>query len=168
MHSFFGCMDLSDVCRYVNLSTVSSSVNALAAVTLEDLIKPYTKMSEKHLSWTSKGLSEWIVFMYYMLQLNTLSIWHHRVVLVSKFCMIKISVSVSMLLQVWYMGLHALQWLDWPRSWRGCYRWSVNKNDEECMQFVKVLLLLLHKTNDFIFDCLLLMRLVTGSIKVLL
>ncbi|KAM9407272.1 sodium-coupled monocarboxylate transporter 1 isoform 2-T2 [Salvelinus alpinus] len=39
------------------LSTVSSSVNALAAVTIEDLIKPYTHMSEKHLSWTSKGLS---------------------------------------------------------------------------------------------------------------
>ncbi|KAF7667565.1 hypothetical protein LDENG_00057160 [Lucifuga dentata] len=40
-----------------SLSTVSSSVNALAAVTVEDLIKPYTKMSEKHLSWVSKGLS---------------------------------------------------------------------------------------------------------------
>ncbi|XP_038833581.1 sodium-coupled monocarboxylate transporter 1-like [Salvelinus namaycush] len=39
------------------LSTVSSSVNALAAVTIEDLIKPYIHMSEKHLSWTSKGLS---------------------------------------------------------------------------------------------------------------
>uniref|UniRef100_A0A8C7SYY8 Solute carrier family 5 member 8 n=1 Tax=Oncorhynchus mykiss TaxID=8022 RepID=A0A8C7SYY8_ONCMY len=31
------------------LSTVSSSVNALAAVTIEDLIKPYTHMTEKHL-----------------------------------------------------------------------------------------------------------------------
>uniref|UniRef100_A0A671YJB9 Solute carrier family 5 member 8 n=1 Tax=Sparus aurata TaxID=8175 RepID=A0A671YJB9_SPAAU len=40
-----------------SLSTVSSSINALAAVTVEDLIKPYTNMSEKHLSWTSKGLS---------------------------------------------------------------------------------------------------------------
>nr|XP_046234541.1 sodium-coupled monocarboxylate transporter 1-like [Scatophagus argus] len=40
-----------------SLSTVSSSINALAAVTVEDLIKPHTKMSEKHLSWTSKGLS---------------------------------------------------------------------------------------------------------------
>ncbi|XP_070784706.1 sodium-coupled monocarboxylate transporter 1-like [Enoplosus armatus] len=40
-----------------SLSTVSSSINALAAVTVEDLIKPYTTMSEKHLSWTSKGLS---------------------------------------------------------------------------------------------------------------
>eukprot|EP00064_Thunnus_orientalis_P009716 superscaffoldBa00001251_g9742 len=37
--------------------TVSSSINALAAVTVEDLIKPYTQMSEKHLSWISKGLS---------------------------------------------------------------------------------------------------------------
>ncbi|GLD48496.1 sodium-coupled monocarboxylate transporter 1 isoform X1 [Lates japonicus] len=40
-----------------SLSTVSSSINALAAVTVEDLIKPYTNMSEKHLSWISKGLS---------------------------------------------------------------------------------------------------------------
>uniref|UniRef100_A0A671YG72 Solute carrier family 5 member 8 n=2 Tax=Sparus aurata TaxID=8175 RepID=A0A671YG72_SPAAU len=40
-----------------SLSTVSSSINALAAVTLEDLIKPYTNMSEKHLFWMSKGLS---------------------------------------------------------------------------------------------------------------
>ncbi|XP_036374308.1 sodium-coupled monocarboxylate transporter 1 [Megalops cyprinoides] len=39
------------------LSTVSSSINALAAVTVEDLIKPYFSMSEKKLSWTSKGLS---------------------------------------------------------------------------------------------------------------
>uniref|UniRef100_A0A4W5L4Y4 Solute carrier family 5 member 8 n=1 Tax=Hucho hucho TaxID=62062 RepID=A0A4W5L4Y4_9TELE len=43
------------------LSTVSSSVNALAAVTIEDLINPYIHMSEKHLSWTSKGLSECII-----------------------------------------------------------------------------------------------------------
>uniref|UniRef100_UPI003AAE8977 sodium-coupled monocarboxylate transporter 1 n=1 Tax=Centroberyx gerrardi TaxID=166262 RepID=UPI003AAE8977 len=40
-----------------SLSTVSSSINALAAVTVEDLIKPHTQMSEKHLSWISKGLS---------------------------------------------------------------------------------------------------------------
>ncbi|KAM9334618.1 sodium-coupled monocarboxylate transporter 1-like [Symphorus nematophorus] len=40
-----------------SLSTVSSSINALAAVTLEDLIKPYTNMSEKHLFWMSKGLN---------------------------------------------------------------------------------------------------------------
>ncbi|XP_020494457.1 sodium-coupled monocarboxylate transporter 1 [Labrus bergylta] len=40
-----------------SLSTVSSSINALAAVTVEDLIKPYTNMSEKHWFWISKGLS---------------------------------------------------------------------------------------------------------------
>uniref|UniRef100_A0A7N8XJH0 Solute carrier family 5 member 8 n=1 Tax=Mastacembelus armatus TaxID=205130 RepID=A0A7N8XJH0_9TELE len=45
------------VCGFVLCSTVSSSINALAAVTVEDLIKPCTNMSEKHLSWTSKGLS---------------------------------------------------------------------------------------------------------------
>ncbi|NXI19821.1 SC5A8 protein, partial [Irena cyanogastra] len=40
------------------LSTVSSSINALAAVTVEDLIKPYFKsLSEKQLSWTSMGMS---------------------------------------------------------------------------------------------------------------
>ncbi|KAM8910296.1 sodium-coupled monocarboxylate transporter 1 isoform 1-T1 [Spinachia spinachia] len=40
-----------------SLSTVSSSISALAAVTVEDLIKPYTNMSERHFAWTSKGLS---------------------------------------------------------------------------------------------------------------
>ncbi|XP_030404306.1 sodium-coupled monocarboxylate transporter 1 [Gopherus evgoodei] len=40
------------------LSTVSSSINALAAVTVEDLIKPYFRsLSEKKLSWISKGMS---------------------------------------------------------------------------------------------------------------
>uniref|UniRef100_H3CN89 Solute carrier family 5 member 8 n=1 Tax=Tetraodon nigroviridis TaxID=99883 RepID=H3CN89_TETNG len=39
-----------------SLSTVSSSINALAAVTLEDLIKPYFRLSEKHQFWMSKGL----------------------------------------------------------------------------------------------------------------
>ncbi|NXB58986.1 SC5A8 protein, partial [Struthidea cinerea] len=40
------------------LSTVSSSINALAAVTVEDLIKPYFKsLSEKKLSWISMGTS---------------------------------------------------------------------------------------------------------------
>ncbi|KAM9467819.1 sodium-coupled monocarboxylate transporter 1 [Clarias gariepinus] len=39
------------------LSTVSSSVNALAAVTVSDLIKPYFSLSEQKLSWASKGLS---------------------------------------------------------------------------------------------------------------
>ncbi|XP_030006512.1 sodium-coupled monocarboxylate transporter 1-like [Sphaeramia orbicularis] len=40
-----------------SLSTVSTGINAMAAVTLEDLIKPYTNMSEKHLHWVSKGLT---------------------------------------------------------------------------------------------------------------
>ncbi|XP_076861034.1 sodium-coupled monocarboxylate transporter 1 isoform X2 [Brachyhypopomus gauderio] len=39
------------------LSTVSSSVNALAAVTVTDLISPYFSFSEQQLSWASKGLS---------------------------------------------------------------------------------------------------------------
>ncbi|NWV40386.1 SC5A8 protein, partial [Grantiella picta] len=40
------------------LSTVSSSINALAAVTVEDLIKPHFKsLSEKQLSWISMGMS---------------------------------------------------------------------------------------------------------------
>ncbi|NWW04898.1 SC5A8 protein, partial [Oreocharis arfaki] len=40
------------------LSTVSSSINALAAVTVEDLVKPYFKsLSEKQLSWISMGMS---------------------------------------------------------------------------------------------------------------
>uniref|UniRef100_A0A673BJH1 Solute carrier family 5 member 8 n=1 Tax=Sphaeramia orbicularis TaxID=375764 RepID=A0A673BJH1_9TELE len=40
-----------------SLSTVSSSINALAAVTVEDLIKPYTQISDRSLSRISKGLS---------------------------------------------------------------------------------------------------------------
>uniref|UniRef100_A0A8B9DYK3 Solute carrier family 5 member 8 n=1 Tax=Anser cygnoides TaxID=8845 RepID=A0A8B9DYK3_ANSCY len=40
------------------LSTVSSSINALAAVTVEDLIRPYFRsLSEKKLSWISMGMS---------------------------------------------------------------------------------------------------------------
>ncbi|KAL2102525.1 hypothetical protein ACEWY4_001693 [Coilia grayii] len=39
------------------LSTVSSSINALATVTVEDLVKPYTDLSETQLSYLSKGLS---------------------------------------------------------------------------------------------------------------
>ncbi|XP_048355100.1 sodium-coupled monocarboxylate transporter 1-like [Sphaerodactylus townsendi] len=40
------------------LSTVSSSINALAAVTVEDLIKPYfASLTERKLSWISMGMS---------------------------------------------------------------------------------------------------------------
>ncbi|XP_054844994.1 sodium-coupled monocarboxylate transporter 1 [Eublepharis macularius] len=40
------------------LSTVSSSINALAAVTVEDLIKPYFRsLTERKLSWISMGMS---------------------------------------------------------------------------------------------------------------
>lgn len=44
-----------------NPSTVSSSINALAAVTVEDIIRPHTNMSEKHLTLVSKGLSKCIL-----------------------------------------------------------------------------------------------------------
>uniref|UniRef100_A0A3P8P3R2 Solute carrier family 5 member 8 n=1 Tax=Astatotilapia calliptera TaxID=8154 RepID=A0A3P8P3R2_ASTCA len=40
-----------------SLSTVSTSINAMAAVTMEDLIKPRIKLSEKKLLLISKGLS---------------------------------------------------------------------------------------------------------------
>uniref|UniRef100_A0A3P8W6G1 Solute carrier family 5 member 8 n=1 Tax=Cynoglossus semilaevis TaxID=244447 RepID=A0A3P8W6G1_CYNSE len=40
-----------------SLSTVSSSINALAAVTVEDLIKPHADLSEKQLNRISKGLT---------------------------------------------------------------------------------------------------------------
>ncbi|XP_073803060.1 sodium-coupled monocarboxylate transporter 1 isoform X3 [Danio rerio] len=39
------------------LSTVSSSVNALAAVTVTDVLRPYLSLSEKQLSWASKAMS---------------------------------------------------------------------------------------------------------------
>ncbi|XP_077790998.1 sodium-coupled monocarboxylate transporter 1-like isoform X2 [Podarcis muralis] len=39
------------------LSTVSSSINALAAVTIEDLIRPYFKMSDTSMSWISIGMN---------------------------------------------------------------------------------------------------------------
>ncbi|RVE56322.1 hypothetical protein OJAV_G00219980 [Oryzias javanicus] len=40
-----------------SLSTVSSLINVLAAVTVEDLIKPYVRRSERHLLVISKALS---------------------------------------------------------------------------------------------------------------
>uniref|UniRef100_A0A3P8SUL4 Solute carrier family 5 member 8 n=1 Tax=Amphiprion percula TaxID=161767 RepID=A0A3P8SUL4_AMPPE len=43
------------------LSTVSCTINSLTAVTLVDLIKPYTTLSTKHLSILSKGLKKIII-----------------------------------------------------------------------------------------------------------
>ncbi|XP_056425376.1 sodium-coupled monocarboxylate transporter 1-like isoform X1 [Hyla sarda] len=58
LRDYPGVPGLFVACAYSGtLSTVSSSINALAAVTIEDLIKPYTNLSEKKLSWLSKGMS---------------------------------------------------------------------------------------------------------------
>ncbi|KAM4676278.1 sodium-coupled monocarboxylate transporter 1-like [Discoglossus pictus] len=58
LRDYPGVPGLFVACAYSGtLSTVSSSINALAAVTVEDLIKPYTNLSEKKLSWLSKGMS---------------------------------------------------------------------------------------------------------------
>lgn len=58
LRDFPGVPGLFVACAYSGtLSTVSSSINALAAVTVEDLIKPYFNLSERQLSWISKGMS---------------------------------------------------------------------------------------------------------------
>nr|XP_004650273.1 sodium-coupled monocarboxylate transporter 1 [Jaculus jaculus] len=59
LQDYPGVPGLFVACAYSGtLSTVSSSINALAAVTVEDLIKPYFKsLSEKSLSWISQGMS---------------------------------------------------------------------------------------------------------------
>uniref|UniRef100_A0A8C5PKS9 Sodium-coupled monocarboxylate transporter 1 n=1 Tax=Leptobrachium leishanense TaxID=445787 RepID=A0A8C5PKS9_9ANUR len=59
LRDYPGLPGLFVACAYSGtLSTVSSSINALAAVTVEDLVKPYFKsLNETKLSWISKGTS---------------------------------------------------------------------------------------------------------------
>ncbi|XP_062932126.1 sodium-coupled monocarboxylate transporter 1 [Cynocephalus volans] len=59
LQDYPGLPGLFVACVYSGtLSTVSSSINALAAVTVEDLIRPHFRsLSERNLSWISQGMS---------------------------------------------------------------------------------------------------------------
>uniref|UniRef100_G1SJT8 Sodium-coupled monocarboxylate transporter 1 n=1 Tax=Oryctolagus cuniculus TaxID=9986 RepID=G1SJT8_RABIT len=59
LRDYPGVPGLFVACVYSGtLSTVSSSINALAAVTVEDLVKPHFRsLSERSLSWISQGMS---------------------------------------------------------------------------------------------------------------
>ncbi|XP_071075132.1 sodium-coupled monocarboxylate transporter 1 isoform X2 [Dasypus novemcinctus] len=59
LQDYPGLPGLFVACAYSGtLSTVSSSINALAAVTVEDLVKPrFRSLSERTLSWISQGTS---------------------------------------------------------------------------------------------------------------
>lgn len=48
----------SDYFNFILFSTVSSGINALATVTVEDFVKPHFKLSEGDLSSVSMGMSK--------------------------------------------------------------------------------------------------------------
>nr|XP_039270916.1 sodium-coupled monocarboxylate transporter 1-like [Styela clava] len=57
LHDYPGVPGLFVACVFSgSLSTVSSGINAMATVTIEDLIKPFAKWSERTYMWITKGL----------------------------------------------------------------------------------------------------------------